>query len=207
MRGITRSMAVATICAATLVACAPTSISPGGSSSVSVSSSASSTSTPTFEPAGPTCATITGHLYEACFAYIFNDASWSLQPYYKYVHSNSAFAFLKNRLELKYRGQALQTIQQRTARWPSGTNTVEGPDITILKGWSSLTCNKAVLITRETWKVLTPTGRVLYQEYNQAHTVVLRRVPDERFRVGSHVLHQWVVQAIYSSEGAVQPQC
>lgn len=168
---------------------------------------ASSSSAPALTQTTTTCASITGHLYEACFAYIVNDAEFSLQPYYKYVHSDSIFASLRDRLPLKYRGQALQTIQRRTVHWPTGTNTVRGPDITIRKGWASLVCNKAVLVTRESWTVIAPSGKVLYQERGQTHTVVLRRVPDERFHVGSHVLHQWVVYAIYNTGNGAQPGC
>jgi len=152
------------------------------------------------------CATYTGHRYEACFAYVWNDAHWSLQPYYKYAHSDSIFAFLKDRLPLKYKGQALAQIQHRTANWPSGTNIVDGPHIAILQADSSLACNRAVLVTREDWTVISPNGAVLYREQQQVHTVILHRVPDERFRFGNYVLHAWVVYAIYNSRRDI-PVC
>jgi hypothetical protein len=153
------------------------------------------------------CAHFSGHRFEVCGAYMWNDAHWSLQPYYKYVHSDSFFAFLKNRLSLKYRNDALQAIRRRARNWPSGTNTVEGPRIDILRARSSLKCNQGVLITRESWKVVSRRGSVLYQERRQIHTVILRRVPDERFRLGSHVLHAWVVYKIYDSRRDIQPTC
>src|SRR6185437_1934422 len=116
-----RSLAM-TLCAlaaaVTMSACA-SSIPNGASGSADSPSSpvsAANTTSPAATPqpaAGQTtsaCASIAGHRYEACTAYIVNDAHWSLQPYYKYVHSDSVFAFLKDRLTLKYRGQALQTI-------------------------------------------------------------------------------------------------
>lgn len=146
------------------------------------------------------CGTIQDHLYEACFAYVWNDAHLSLQPYYKYVHSDSLLSGLKNRLALKYFDQAFQTIQQRAANWPRGTNAVDGPDITIVAARSSLTCDKAVLTTRENWTVRAPDGAVLYQESQQLHTVVLHRIPDERFQYDGHVLHQWAVYALYDGE-------
>ena len=190
-----------------LTACMSGTVGSSPSSDSNAPRATSSSSAPAFVQTTATCASITGHLYEACFAYIVNDAEFSLQPYYKYVHSDSLFASLRDRLTLKYRSQALQTIQQRAAHWPTGTNTVKGPDIVIRKGWASLACNKAVLVTRESWTVIAPSGRVLYQERGQTHTIVLRRVPDERFRVGTHVLHQWVVYAIYNSGNGAQPRC
>src|SRR5438105_15141172 len=52
------------------------------------------------------CAHWREHLFEACAAYFFNDAHTSLQPYCKYVHSDSYFSFLKDRFPLKYKGSA-----------------------------------------------------------------------------------------------------
>lgn len=146
------------------------------------------------------CLAYKDHVYEACFAYVWNDAHWSLQPYYKYAHSTSVFSGLANRLELKYKGQALQLIQQRVANWPNGTNTVDGPDIDIVGAWASLACNRAILVTRENWTVRTDSGTLLYQENGQIHTVVLERTPDQRFEYNGAVLHQWVVSAIYDGE-------
>lgn len=143
------------------------------------------------------CGKVQDHLYEACAAYVWNDAHFSLQPYYKYVHSTSLFSGLANRLELKYTGTALQLIQQRAANWPRGTNTVDGPDIAILSAQSSLACNRAVLVTRENWTVRTANGQLLYQENGQLHTIMLQRTPDQRFEFDGYVLHQWVVAAIY----------
>lgn len=152
------------------------------------------------------CGTIQDHLYEACFAYVWNDAHGSLQPYYKYVHSKSLLSGLANRLELKYQDQALRQIQQRTANWPTGTNDVDGPDIAIIAANSSLTCNRAVLVTRENWTVRDARGNLLYQENGQLHTVVLLRTPDQRFSYGGYTLHQWVVSAIYDGQQTM-PVC
>jgi len=146
------------------------------------------------------CGTYKDHLYEACAAYVWNDAHFSLQPYYKYVHSDSPLSFLRDRLAIKYHDQALQVIQQRTAGWPQGTNTVHGPDITIVTARSSLTCDKAVLTTHEDWTVYAPNGTVLYQENQQPHTIVLHRIPDQRFQYDGYILHQWAVYAIYDGE-------
>lgn len=146
------------------------------------------------------CLAYKDHVYEACFAYVWNDAHWSLQPYYKYVHSSSIFSGLANRLQLKYKGQALQLIKNRTANWPSGTNTVDGPDIDIVGAWASLACNRAILVTRESWTVRAANGAVLYPENGKVHTVVLERTPDHRFEYNGTVLHQWVVSAIYDGE-------
>lgn len=206
MRAFTKA-AVAAVVTLGLTACMSGTAGSRPASGTNVPRTSVSTITPGFLQTTGTCAKNTGHLYEVCFAYIFNDAEFSLQPYYKYVHSDSLFASLRERLPLKYRGQALQTIRQRVAHWPVGTNMVRGPDIVIREGWASLVCNKAVLITRESWTVIAPSGQVLYQERGQTHTVVLRRIPDERFRIGSHALHQWVVYAIYNTGNGAQPHC
>lgn len=191
------------------IACSPLSGTPTPTSTTpatvvttpAATTSATATATQTTSsPSLGVCGTYQNHLYEACVAYVWNDAHWSLQPYYKYVHSDSLFRSLKDRLALKYHDQALQIIQQRATNWPLGTNTVDGPDITILTARSSLECNKAVLTTREDWTVRDSNDKVLYQENGQAHTVVLHRIPDERFEFDGHVLHQWTVYAIYDGE-------
>lgn len=189
-----------------------TACSPVGSQGISPSSVVPMTTAPATAQAPPAqttpssvtsgqgaegCATYQNHLYEVCVAYVWNDAHASLQPYYKYVHSDSPLSFLKDRLAIKYQGDALRLVQQRTANWPQGTNTVDGPDITILSARSSLACNRAVLTTREDWTVRAPNDTILYDEHNQVHTIVLKRTPDERFQYDGQVLHQWVVDAIY----------
>lgn len=187
--------------AALLMACSPLSQPATVTASATASASATATATQSASSQGlAVCGTYKDHLYEACAAYVWNDAHLSLQPYYKYVHSDSPFSFLNGRLELKYHDQALQIVQQRTASWPQGTNTVDGPEITIVTARSSLTCDKAVLTTREDWTVRAPNGTVLYQENQQPHTIVLHRIPDERFRYDGYVLHQWAVYAIYDGE-------
>lgn len=200
-------LAIVSGCAAVLLmACTPLSQPTPPPATTSVAPTASATAATTQPTSSPSlqslgvCGTYQDHLYEVCAAYIWNDAHLSLQPYYKYVHSDSLLSFLKDRLALKYHEQALQVVQQRTASWPSGTNTVDGPDITIVTARSSLACDKAVLTTRENWTVRAPNGTVLYQENGQPHTVVLHRIPDERFRYGDFVLHQWAVYALYDGE-------
>lgn len=178
---------------ALLMACSPSS------NTATASATAIPTQTTSSQSLG-VCGTYQNHLYEVCAAYVWNDAHWSLQPYYKYTHSDSLLGFLKDRLALKYHDEALQAIQQRTASWPRGTNTVDGPDITILTARSSLVCDKAVLTTRESWMVRAPNGTVLYQENQQLHTIVLHRIPDKRFQYDGYVLHQWAVYAIYNGE-------
>ncbi len=191
--------------AALLMACSPLSkpTTPTATTSVTPTATASATAATTQTTSSPSlavCGTYTNHLYEVCVAYVWNDAHWSLQPYYKYVHSGSLLSFLKDRLALKYHDAALQAIQQRTASWPHGTNTVDGPDITILTARSRLACDRAVLTTRENWTVRASDDTVLYQEHQQPHTVILRRIPDKRFEYDGHVLHQWVVYALYDGE-------
>jgi hypothetical protein len=155
------------------------------------------------------CARMDNHVYEACVAYVVNDAHWSLQPYYKYAHTDvqgdSVLAELKrrlinglsNRLYLKYKGAAQAMIIARAKNWPSGTNTVVGPDITITDAQSSLACNRAVLKTLENWNVVSQNdNRSLFQVSGVSYTIVLHREPDQRFVFEGHVLHAWVVYDI-----------
>ena len=202
---------VSAIVAVLLTACSPLSqpaipTAAASATATVTTAAATATATPSAAPTASSsqvldiCGVYKDYLYEACTAYVWNDAHFSLQPYYKYVHSGSPLNFLKDRLALKYFDQALQVVQQRTAGWPQGTNTVEGPDITIVTARSSLACDKAVLTTREDWTVRAPNGTVLYQENQQPHTIVLHRIPDQRFQYDGHVLHQWAVYAIYDGE-------
>jgi hypothetical protein len=149
------------------------------------------------------CGSTHGHRYEACAAYVFNDANGGLRFYYKYARSHSILSGLKSRFALKYTASAQATIRSWTSispnipisRWPTGANWVHF-EVAIERARASLRCNRAVLNTRETWAVVSQSGNTLYSEQSQEHTVILNRVPDERFRLGSHVLHQWVVDNV-----------
>jgi len=163
------------------------------------------------KPAGVAddCFSLKGHVAEACAAYIFWDAHIALQAYYKYAKSDSLLSGTKSLFAKRYKGSAPAAIRTwaGVASWPTGTNQVQGPDISILAARSSLACNRGVLVTRENW-VVTRSGlaKPLYTEHNQVHTVVLRRVPGEIFVYNRRSLHAWDVFAIYKGRRDI-PTC
>lgn len=134
------------------------------------------------------CLHYAGHVYEVCTAYIANSSLAVLVPYYKYANgSNTTLRrYVTYRLGSRYSGQAYRLITARVAQWPTGTMEVAVPYIRIIAVHSSLRTNTATLTTQETWQVTTQTGRVVYQERNQRHTITMHRVP-------SYILHKWVV--------------
>lgn len=137
------------------------------------------------------CLHYTGHRYEACFAYVVNDSLFALRPYYANAHSANPTK-AGNALEdfyYRYRSAARQLIASRVSVWPNGENIVAVPRITVIKARSSLVSNSALLVTRETWRVTTTSGRVLYAEKNRRHHISMRRVQ-------GRYLHIWVVTAI-----------
>lgn len=140
------------------------------------------------QPAGSisVCAHFKGHLYEACFAYVFNDSALALRGYYadpsKTGDALEGFLY-------RYRAQARSLIAGRVAGWPPGRNTVGLPKITILKASSSLVTNTAQLTTQETWRVTDSSGNLVYAENNRLHQISMARVQGK-------LLHIWVVTAI-----------
>lgn len=137
------------------------------------------------------CLHFKGHVYEACFAYVVNDSSLALRNYYRLANSrsNSRAADASEDLHYRYRGAALSLVLHRTARWPRGENIVGLPRITILDASASLVSDTATLITRESWRVSTNSGRVLYKESSRLHHVTMARVQGK-------FLHVWVVASI-----------
>lgn len=137
------------------------------------------------------CLHNTGHVYEACFAYVVNDSNWALVRYYAKAHSadpSRAGGVLED-FQYRYRGSARQLIAGRVAAWPSGENIVAVPRITIINASSSLLSNSASLTTRETWRVTANSGQVLYAENNRLHHISMSRVQGK-------LLHIWVVTSI-----------
>lgn len=137
------------------------------------------------------CAHYAGHLYEACFAYVVNDSGKVLRKFYAEGHSadTSQAGDALEDFHYRYRGQARSLVAQRVAKWPKGRNIVAVPRITIIKASSSLVNNTAQLTTRETWRVTTTSGKVLYAENNRLHDISMRRVQGK-------LLHIWVVTSI-----------
>jgi hypothetical protein len=144
-------------------------------------------------PAGTiqVCAHYSGHLYEACFAYIVNDSDLALRSFYADGRSydSARAADVLEDFRYRYRGQARGLIANRAAAWPRGHNTVPVPSISITSASSSLVTDTAQLTTRETWRVTTSSGRVLYTDPGRLHHISMARVQGK-------VLHIWVVTAI-----------
>lgn len=136
------------------------------------------------------CLHYSGHIYEVCTAYIFNSSIGALEPYYKYSRGTSPWltAVVSDHLAKRYVGSALQTATNRVANFPAGWYSVEGPHIAVLGVSSNLAANQAILRTSESWTVRSASGRIVYQEVNKPHTVVMQRVP-------SYILHKWVVSS------------
>jgi hypothetical protein len=134
------------------------------------------------------CAHYTGHVYEVCFAYIFNDSSLALRNYYRLVHSPDRQKAQDAREDLLYRfrGDAMRQIVRRAGKWPAGVNDVSIPKITIVSAKASLASNRALLATRESWQVTAANGRVLFVQSSQPRRVTMCRIQGK-------LLHIWVV--------------
>jgi hypothetical protein len=137
------------------------------------------------------CAHFSGHLYEACFAYLINDSGIALRNFYANAHSadSSQAGDSLEDFHYRFRGQARTLITGRVAKWPKGRNIVGIPTISIVKASSSLVTNTARLTTRETWRVVTSAGKVLYSEPSLVHHITMARVRGK-------FLHIWVVTSI-----------
>jgi hypothetical protein len=152
--------------------------------------SATTTASQTSDLAQP-CLRFQNHEYEVCTAYVANASLAVLLPYYEYAKSpNSTLArYVTYRLGSRYTGGAYQKIVNRVATWPIGNHDVAIPSIAIMSVASNLQTNTATLVTRESWKVTTESGQVIYQEVNKQHSIIMQRVP-------SYLLHKWVVTSI-----------
>lgn len=138
------------------------------------------------------CLRYEGRAYEVCTAYVGNSSLLALVPYYKWANSsNPARAVaVTNRLRSRYYGAARRLIAGRVNGWPAGENKVSIPLFTILSVSSDLEHNRAILRTRETWRVRTKSnGRTIYREIGRPHRITMKRVQ-------GLVLHKWVVSAI-----------
>lgn len=134
------------------------------------------------------CAHYAEHTYEACFAYWFNDSGMALRRYYRDANSEDPYDSTDAAEDFAYRfrGPAYRTIKQMVAKWPLGVNDVSVPKISIISAASSLAFNRAVLTTRESWRVTDHDGHVLLPQ-----TIQLRHVT--MCRIQGKLLHIWVV--------------
>jgi hypothetical protein len=150
---------------------------------------------------GNSCAHIDKHQFEICYAYVVNNTYLARLPFYKFGRSGSDF--FADKLKARYQNPALGEIAQQAKGWPGAVGidvyfpTVRIDELTIVKSGSG-ELTSAKLYTHESWLVRSENGgRVWFSENNQAHTITLKRVPDDRFTIGGHVyLHKWVVTNI-----------
>lgn len=128
--------------------------------------------------------------YEVCTAYIANASLAARYPFYQFGSSSNAARrqAATNRLESRYTGQARAELESQVADWPSSVSA-RIPDISIRMVAVSSDENSATLVTRESWRVTSSSGTVLFAETNQEHTVYMARVP-------GLILHKWVVTDI-----------
>ena len=134
------------------------------------------------------CATLADRRLEVCTAYVANASLGARLPYYKLGRSeNAARARLaRYRLESRYVGAARIRIERQVSRWPAGARDVDLPRISIVS--VSVAGDRAMLVTRETWRVETPAGRVLFAEARGRHVTTMRKT-------AGLLLHKWVVIA------------
>lgn len=157
----------------------------------SSSTRSASTSTATATSTEQACLHYANHVYEVCTAYIANASLGALLPYYEFARSSNPLLadLATHHLGSRYTGQAHNLITNRVAAWPAGEADVSLPDIRILSVHSNLKTNTATLYTEESWKVMTESGRVLFEETNARFRITMHRVP-------SYILHKWVVTNI-----------
>jgi hypothetical protein len=131
--------------------------------------------------------------YEVCTAYVTNSASIALQGLYKF--GNNKVGYLadgaRHHFETRYWGQPRADIEQRVDSWPTTTKLTGNKvkqSITLLALSSSLTDDRAILKTRESWRVTAPDGTVLLDE-----PLATREATMCRGRLPGHPLHEWVV--------------
>ena len=141
------------------------------------------------------CAHLARHQYEVCYAYIVNDTYLARVPYYEFGRQPSLRAADLTRFASRYYNPARRSIERQARGWPRRVD-VSAPRIKIV-GPVSVSANLATakLHTVETWRVRSESGRLLFAETNDHHTITLHRTPTMLCALG-HCLHKWVVVRI-----------
>jgi len=127
------------------------------------------------------------HEYEVCTAYVANSAEIALQGFYKFGRSPSGAraGLARHHFESRYYDGPRQAIEGRVDSWPSGENKVD-ENIDVQQLSSSLSANRALLTTLESWQVTAPDGHALLQEQNRRRGITMCKIP-------GLLLHKWVV--------------
>lgn len=136
------------------------------------------------------CGRLEARRIEVCTAYVANATLASRVPFYTFARDTAARArAARFRLESRYTGRARARIEAQVRSWPAGRSDVDVPRVEIVSLSVSADGSSAALVTRETWRVETEAGRVLFAEQKRRHVVGLRRLE-------GIVLHKWVVTSI-----------
>jgi hypothetical protein len=141
------------------------------------------------------CAHLARHQYEVCYAYIVNDTYLARVPYYKFGRDPASRAAELTRFASRFYNPARRSIERQVRGWPRQVD-VSPPRIRIT-GRVAVSANlaTATLHTVETWRVRAESGRVLFAETNDHHTITMHRTPTMLCAFG-HCLHKWVVVRI-----------
>lgn len=141
------------------------------------------------------CAHLARHQYEVCYAYIVNDTYLARVPFYDFGRDRASRAADLTRFASRFYNPARRSIERQVRGWPRHVD-VQPPRIRII-GRVAVSANlaTATLHTVETWRVRSESGRVLFAEKNDHHTIALRRTPTMLCAFG-HCLHKWVVVRI-----------
>lgn len=135
----------------------------------------------------------TQHQYEVCTAYTGNSAGVALQGLYKYGNNRASYAAdaAEHHFETRYFAKARQSIEAKVATWPR-TSSLRGNQVLnsihLRSLSSSLKDNRALLKTRESWKVRAPNGKLLYDEPSHTKNITMCKG-----KLPGHVLHAWFV--------------
>ncbi len=137
----------------------------------------------------------TNHEYEVCTAYVYNAGQVALQGFYKYGNNEVLYVAdaARHHFENRYWEQPRETIEAAVDTWPK-TSSVRGntvaQTVTVQSLSANLEADRAVLQTRESWRVIQPDGTLLYNEPVHDKDVTMCRG-----RQPGHPLHEWVVVA------------
>jgi hypothetical protein len=161
--------------------------------------------------AGPTvtqCADFKGDAYGVCAAYVIDDTD-VLWKYYE-VGADPVKAYAAQQdLATRYQGEALQALRDRVAGWNAPyEHTAAPPAIAVSRIKMNARCGTAVALTTESWVVHDNIDHFFYSEELDPHTVLLRRLPGERFSLGKRKLRAWAVYKIYDQQRPdLEPNC
>lgn len=131
--------------------------------------------------------------YEVCTAYTVNSTTIALQGLYKFGNNHVGYVAdaARHHFETRYWDQPRQIGEQLVESWPQ-TNSVLGNEVeqsvTLVSLSANLQADRAVLQTRQSWKVTNPTGAILLNEPLHTQDVTMCRGG-----LPGHPLHEWVV--------------